>query len=387
MKPAIHGRMASALGLALSTALALAPSYAQAPSGAAAPGAGAGRARSARPASTAGPLSSPQYSSPRSPAGHFERIVVHGPSLVGNLEGDSADREVSIYLPPSYSKAPGRRYPVLYLLHGFTDSDDLWFGLKGPHFVNVQRAVDAAYGHGVRAMIIVMPNAYTKYAGSMYSSSIVTGNWEAFVTHDLVRYIDRHFRTLATPKSRGLAGHSMGGYGTLRLAMKYPGIYSSIYALSPCCLDANLHPSPAIMARAAAVQTDAQVAAADFGTKAMLASAAAWSPDPASPPRYLELPIMNGKPVPQVIAEWAANAPLAMVRQYIPNLKTYTAIAFDAGDRDVGIANSIRSLDEILKGYGMAPDFAIYHGNHVDHIQQRLENEVLPFFSKHLAFE
>lgn len=365
----------SALGLALSAAPALAPVHSQA---ATRPGARAAAAPR---------MSSPLYSAPASPAGRFERIVVHGASLVGNLEGDSPDREVSIYLPPSYDKEPERRYPVLYLLHGFTDSDDLWFGLKGPHFVNVQRAADRAYARGVREMIVVMPNAFTRYAGSMYSNSIVTGDWEAFVTRDLVDYIDHHYRTLARPASRGLAGHSMGGYGTLRLAMKYPGVYSSIYALSPCCLDANLHPSPALMARAAAVQTEAQIAAAHFGTKAMLASAAAWSPDPAMPPRDFDLPVMNGKPVPKVIAEWAANAPLAMVNQYIPSLKSYAAIAFDAGDRDVGIANTVRSLDAILKGYGMAHDFAIYHGNHIDHIQLRLESKVLPFFSAHLRFE
>lgn len=362
----------------------LAPTYAQATGDVASPCTKTSAPRTRVPIPG---MTSPVYSPPPSPAGHYERIVVHGASLEGNLEGDCADRQVSIYLPPSYATSPHRRYPVLYLLHGFTDTDDFWFGRNGPNFVIVQRAADAAYAHGVREMIIVMPNAYTKYAGSMYSNSIVTGNWEGFVTHDLVAYIDHHYRTIARPESRGLAGHSMGGYGTLRLAMKYPGVYSSIYAMSPCCLDANLHPSPALMAHVAEVQTDAQIAAADFGTKAMLASAAAWSPDPTSPPRYFNLPIMDGKPVSDVIAEWAANAPLAMARQNIPNLKTYTAIAFDAGDRDVGIANTIRTLDKILKGYGMAHDFAIYRGNHIDHIQPRLESKVLPFFSKHLAFE
>ena len=379
---AVTARLAPVV-VALNVALTLAPTEAQATGSAASPcTTSAPRVRVRIPG-----MASPEYSSPSSPAGHYERIVVHGASLEGNLEGDCPDRQVSIYLPPSYGAAPKRRYPVLYLLHGFTDTDDFWFGRNGPNFVVVQSAADAAYAHGVREMIIVMPNAYTKYAGSMYSNSIVTGNWEAFVTHELVDYIDHHYRTLARPASRGLAGHSMGGYGTLRLAMKYPGIYSSIYAMSPCCLDANLHPSPAIMARAAEVRTDAEIAAADFGTKAMLASAAAWSPDPGSPPRYLQLPIMNGQPVPSVIAEWAANAPLAMLNQSIPNLKTYTAIAFDAGDKDVGIANTIRSLDKTLRAYGMAHDFTIYQGNHVDHIQQRLESKVLPFFSKHLAFE
>src|ERR1700678_4468050 len=60
--------------------------------------------------------------------GSFERIKVHGKSLEGNLEGDSPDRDVSVYLPPSYATARTRRYPVVYLLHGYTNSDEGWFG-------------------------------------------------------------------------------------------------------------------------------------------------------------------------------------------------------------------------------------------------------------------
>ena len=75
-------------------------------------------------------------------------MTVHGNSLVGNLEGDSPDRMVSVYLPPSYAKSPNARFPVLYLLHGFTDSDARWFGLRGKHFVNVPDAVDRAYAAG-----------------------------------------------------------------------------------------------------------------------------------------------------------------------------------------------------------------------------------------------
>ena len=133
---------------------------------------------------------------PPAGAGKYERVAVHGDSLVGNLEGDSPDRMVSVYLPPSYAKEPKRRYPVLYLLHGFTDSDTRWFGLNGQHFVNVQGAVDRAYAKGARELIVVMPDAFTKYQGSMYSSSATTGNWEGFVTQDLVSYVDKHYRTL-----------------------------------------------------------------------------------------------------------------------------------------------------------------------------------------------
>jgi len=327
-----------------------------------------------------------EHTQPPASAGKYERITVHGASLVGNLEGDSADRQVSVYLPPGYAKQSKRRFPVLYLLHGFTDSDSRWFGLNGRHFVNVQGAVDRANASGARELIVVMPNAFTRYQGSMYSDSATTGNWEAFVTHDLVSYIDSHYRTLAKPASRGLAGHSMGGYGTLRLGMKYPGIFSVLYAMSPCCMNANLEPNPAAIDKAAKVTTPQDISGADFGTRALLASAAAWSPNPRNPPRFFDLPMEDGKPVPRVIAQWAANAPLAMVNQYIPSLRTYKAIAFDAGDRDVGIAGTVRTLDEILNGYSIAHTFEIYSGDHVSAISQRLETKVIPFFSEHLKF-
>src|ERR1700692_937001 len=92
-----------------------------------------------------------------SPHGTLERIKVHGKSLEGNLEGDSPDRDVSIYLPPSYAADRTRRYPVVYVLHGYTDSDDRWFGLK-QSFINLPVVTDKALASGeAREMILGMP--------------------------------------------------------------------------------------------------------------------------------------------------------------------------------------------------------------------------------------
>jgi enterochelin esterase-like enzyme len=318
-------------------------------------------------------------------AGTYERISVHGASLVGNLEGSSPDRMVSVYLPPGYARNPRARFPVLYLLHGFTDSDSRWFGLRGPHFVNVPRAADRAYAAGAVEMIIVMPDAFTKYQGSLYSSSATIGDWEGFITRDLVAYIDAHYRTLAQRASRGLAGHSMGGYGAIRLGMKYPQIFSSLYAMNPCCLWPVFEPNAEAVARAASVTTDEEIAAADFLTKALLASGAAWSPNPRNPPHYFDLPIADGKTVPETIAKWAANAPLVMVHQYIPNLKQLDAIVIDAGDRDLPlIPDSVRRLDAILTDNGVAHSAEVYDGDHVNRVEERLVTKVLPFFGKHL---
>ena len=320
--------------------------------------------------------------------GTVERITVHGASLEGNLSGDSPDREVSVYLPPSYSLNPDRRYPVLYMLHGYTDDDARWFGAVA-HWINFPEEVNQALSDPrVREMIIVMPNAYTRFQGSMYSNSVTTGNWEDFVARDLVEWVDAHYRTLPAPESRGLAGHSMGGYGTIRIGMKHPEVFSSFYALSPCCLAPRVvGPGPSGADSAVeAVRTMEEFEAAGFGTRATIASAAAWAPNPDNPPFFLDLPTRNGEPQPQVLARFAANAPLAMVDQNVANLRRLRGIAFDAGDEDRGIAATVRELHQILDRFDIPHFSEIYPGDHLSGVAERIRTEMLPFFSRTLSF-
>ncbi|MGH7582828.1 MAG: alpha/beta hydrolase [Gemmatimonadales bacterium] len=315
--------------------------------------------------------------------GHIERIKVHGKSLEGNLEGDSPDRDVSIYLPPSYRTSPGRRYPVVYVLHGFTDRDDMWFGLV-PHFVNLPRSMEAALkSDSAREMILVMPNAYTRYGGSFYGSSEATGDWETFVTRELVTYIDSHYRTLATRASRGLAGHSMGGYGAIRLAMKYPEVYSAVYAMSACCLYQDT-PALASVQQADSVQSDEDFKKAGFFTQVLLAEGAAWSAS-AKGPRFLNLPYKDGALQPLVVAEWNANMPAAMLGQYAANLKTIHFIALDVGLQDF-LLGTDQGMDQLLTSQSVPHTFETYQGTHTSGIGERLETKVLPFFSRHLSF-
>ncbi|HKV42014.1 MAG TPA: esterase, partial [Blastocatellia bacterium] len=84
-------------------------------------------------------------------------------------------------------------------------------------------------------------------------------------------------------------------------------------------------------------------------------------------------------------AKWAANAVLAFVDQYIPNLRRYRAIAIDVGDQD-GLRVGAGKLHEILDSYGIANTFEIYHGTHTSAVADRFQNHVLPFFSKNLCF-
>jgi S-formylglutathione hydrolase FrmB len=310
-----------------------------------------------------------------------ERIEVHGAALEGNLEGNNVDRDVIVVFPPGYTTQKSRRFPVIYALHGYSIGAEQW-----THEIHVPQTVEGAFAQGAQEMIVVLPDSKTVHNGSMYSSSVTTGDFERFIAHDLVAYIDTHYRTIARRTSRGLVGHSMGGYGASRIGMKHPDVFGSVYIMSPCCMSARgAGPAnPANEKALEAVRTPADSAKLPFGQRAQLASAAAWSPNPKNPPLYLDLPTKDGVVQPDVVARWAANAPLAFVDQYISNLRQYRAIAIDAGDQDnlrVGAAK----LHEILDNYGIANSFDIYHGTHTSAVADRFQNHVLPFFSKELC--
>ncbi|MEZ5070985.1 MAG: alpha/beta hydrolase-fold protein [Bacteroidales bacterium] len=319
--------------------------------------------------------------------GTKERIKIHSKSLEGNLIGDPADRDVTVYLPPSYLTQTDRRYPVLYMLHGYTDTDSKWFGWE-PHWINLFDVIEASLAEGLsREMIVVMPNAYNTFKGSMYSSSVTIGDWETFVAKELVEYVDAHYRTLPGRNSRGLAGHSMGGYGTIRLGMKHPETWSSIYMMSACCMDGTmLEISPEVMKDVEAITAVDQLESASFGQVSQYALAAAWAPNPDNPPFFLDLPFDGEKVLPENAARIMANRTLYTVDQHVFDLKELKAIRFDVGDQDAGTA-SATALHEILLSNGIPHRFEVYEGDHLNRIAERIQTEVLPFFSESLDFE
>lgn len=312
-----------------------------------------------------------------------ERIKIHGAALEGNLEGDAVDREVLVFLPPSYARQKTKRYPVVYALHGYSIGAEQW-----SREIHVPQTIEGAFALGASEMIVVLPDSKTRHNGSMYSSSVTTGDFERFIARDVVAYIDAHYRTLPNRLSRGLVGHSMGGYGATRIGMKHADVFGSLYVMSPCCLS----PRPAGPANAELEKTVAEakspedLAMLPFMARAQLATAAAWSPNPNNPPLYLDLPTKGGQPQPEVMAKWAANAPLAFIDQYTGNLRQYRAISMDVGDKD-GLRGDTAKLHEALDKYGIAHGFEIYAGTHTSKVADRFQNHVLPFFSRHLCFQ
>jgi S-formylglutathione hydrolase FrmB len=318
--------------------------------------------------------------------GTLERIEVRGASLEGNLSGDTATRSVAVYLPPSYRADTSRRYPVVYFLHGYGATAEAYIRLAG-----MPEALDKAIAGGAKEMIVVLPDAFTRYNGSMYSNSPTTGNWEGFIASDLVSYIDSHYRTVATRESRGLSGHSMGGYGTLRIGMKHPEVFSALYAMSSCCLMNNpgaargRGPAPGAAPQEGARGRGGRGGRGGGFGNAQSAQAAAWSPNPQNPPEYFDPPVVDGVVQPLVAARFLANSPIVMVDQYVPSLKRYKAIALDVGNAD-GLAAQNRDLDAALTRLGVPHTFQVYEGDHGNRVAARFSAEVMSFFGTALAF-
>ena len=219
------------------------------------------------------------------------------PSLAGNLVGDPTTQHVFVYLPPGYARASAKRYPTLYLLHGYSGRPEEWVK-NGHQGMNLTPEMDSLIAKGVAAeMIVVVPNARNAYLGSFYTNSPVTGNWEDYIYRDLVTYIDNRFRTIAKPAARGIAGHSMGGYGAFMLAMKHPDVFGSVYALAPCCLgfEGDITADNHAWAKAARVTSQDAFSREpqsfdDFWVNVLIAVSAAFAPNTGKGPVYADFP-------------------------------------------------------------------------------------------------
>src|SRR5579863_1493639 len=265
------------------------------------------------------------------PHGQVIHVTVHSAALENNGVADSPNREVSIYLPPDYDAAP-ERYPVLYLLHGYTATDRGWMN---PEYVGIAEMMDRLIqNHAIRPMVVVMPNDFNRFGGSFYANSVLSGNWEDFIADDLVTYIDAHYRTIAEADARGIAGHSMGGYGAIRIGMHHPDVFSAAYGMSPCCAVWDASEFRDDVVKAQQTKTLQQIVDAGMGPQGALAFAAAFSPDLQNPPFEVDWPFnAKGQPVQATVERWKSNMLEAIAAAYATSSPRLHALGFDGGAR------------------------------------------------------
>ncbi len=332
-------------------------------------------------------------------SGIIIEVKMTAPSLEGNLLGDRAEQNVSIYLPPSYFTTPTKRYPVVYLLHGYAGSNKTWTVDAAEYGYNILPVMDALIARrGIKEMIVVCPNGRNAYKGSMYVNSAATGNWEDYVYRDVVTYIDAHYRTIARPASRGIAGHSMGGYGAIYLGMKHADVFGAVYALSPGLLGLEgFEKADQVWKRVARLTSRKQLPRAtlkspdDFLTNAYLAMSGAFSPNVERPPLYADFLFeeRNGTLVKNetVYEKWKAKIPLYLLDEYKQNLLSLRGIFLDYGQNEASatLRTDTSAFSKALAERSIPHIFEIYAGgDHLNKIKDRLETRVFPFFSERL---
>jgi S-formylglutathione hydrolase FrmB len=327
---------------------------------------------------------------PTPPAGRVVVAYLDSKLLRGNPGGENPRRRVSVYLPAGYEANPQKRYPVVYYLHGFTWNDSLIFNQDGMK-VLLDEAIAARQ---IRPFIMVVPNEQTRFGGSWYANSATNGPWADFTARELVQFVDKSFRTLARPGSRGLAGHSMGGGGTLRLALQYPGTWAAAYALSP----ALVGPHPSYLPGPGLPVALRATSLAEINRQALstVAVARAFSPNPKSLPFGADLPGALGADSlarrDAALLRWVAATPTYLLPTHLASLRQLRGLAFDWGTQDEvrHIPPTCHVFSQWLSAFTIPHTAQEYEGTHGSRIMGRtgrVYQQVLPFFDKYLNFK
>ena len=317
-------------------------------------------------------------------------ITVHAAALESNRLGDPADQKVGLYLPAAYFKEPNRQFATVYFLHGFADTP-----AKGVAEILKRHMDGLIAAHKVEPMIVVAPNGLNRFSGSFYTNSAVTGDWESYVTRDVVGYIDAHYRSIPEAKARGISGHSMGGYGALMLAFRHPDVFGSVYAMSPAMtvLEGDLGPSNPVWSRLATVKTPADLAGLldhDFFLAVVIGMDAAFAPEPEKAPTFGLPPFkMEGEqavPDPAVLAKFQAKIVSTAIPSMIATISQLKGIYIDYGAEDpfTHIPLGARRVSEELSLLGIPNTLEVYEGTHDNQVNRRLDERVLPWLSERL---
>ncbi len=332
--------------------------------------------------------------------GELVETLFKATALAGNLLGDPVDQPVSIYLPPAYASSATRRFPTIYLLHGFTGKIQDWT-TDGYQGTKLRDAMDELIREGtVAPMIVVVPNGDNAFHGSFYVNSTATGRWDDAISQELVAFVDARYRTIRGSRSRGVAGHSMGGYGAIMLGMNHPDVFGSVYAMSPCCLafEGDIGSANPAWVRVLKLKSRDELPAdpqtpVEFWTDVFVAVSAAFSPDPARPPFYADFPFeaKDGRLVPAepAYSQWRSKMPLYQVEANRTRLLSLRGLSIDVGDHDdfSHIRTGSRLFSDALAERDIPHIFEIYaDGDHGNRIGERLKR-AMRFFADTLVQE
>ena len=267
---------------------------------------------------TTAPTSAPTIAPTIDPSkSRMEKGQITSAALTGNLIGDSPTKNYIVYLPPGYDTS-GKSYPVVYGIH-WGGGNEGWWPAKAVESTMNSLIAD----HSVRDMIMVFPDASNAFEYSWCDSSPTIGDYDGYISKDLVSLVDSKYRTLASSDSRGIMGCSMGGTCALHLAFRHPDIFGIAVPMSWKLVDYEHDPETAAQLKQFEFepQTLNGFGRLNFYPHIAVGLAAIAASNPNKPPLYLDQPIriIGGKPafVPEVFEKILQLDPRVDVEQYL----------------------------------------------------------------------
>ncbi|MBC8108107.1 MAG: enterochelin esterase [Anaerolineae bacterium] len=367
----------------------------------------------------------------KAPAGTLVHLEHQSRVLRDNPWGDPHVRKLAVWLPPQYDHAAGvgkgrasqARFPVLYDMVGFTGSGLSHAGWKA-FSDNVPERVSRLIHDGkMGPAIVVMPDCFTALGGNQYINSSAVGRYADYLLKEIVPFVDREFRTLASREHRGCFGKSSGGYGAIIHGMRYvshwgavadhsgdsyfdfvywhdwpntlnelgkhrakrraAGRYDAAKQASQASLDQGIDDGR-VKRFLKHVWGKEKVSSAEVHCIMNLCMAASYDPDPATPLGFrLPCNLETGERIERRWQQWLANDPINLVTRYARNLKSLAGIYIDCGWRDqFHIHYGTRILSRRLSAAGVAHRYEEFDDDHSD-VDYRMDVS-LPFLYRAL---
>jgi hypothetical protein len=314
------------------------------------------------------------------PRGRWEEQTVRSRVLDGNPLGDPSERPLWVYLPPGVGDDPGRRYPSIYVIQGYTGQVDMWWNRPALR-PSVPELVDELFAgeQAVPPAVVVFVDCWTSLGGSQFLNSPGTGRYLDYLCDEVVAFVDDRYPTLPAREHRGIAGKSSGGYGAMVAPMLRPDVFGALASHAGDALFEHCYlPDFAKAARALRDQYDGAYERffADFATRPAMskesdgallgvwAMAACYS---AEPDGTVTLPFdpATGRLRDEVWARWLALDPVRMAAGHADQLRGLRGVYLDAGRRDqfwldLGAAAFSAELDAL----GIEHVFELFDATH-----------------------
>lgn len=300
--------------------------------------------------------------------------------LKDNAPGDPARRIVPIYLPPAYAREPQRRFPVIFVLTGFTGRGRMLLN-DNPWSPSLPDRMDALIGSGASPeAILVMPDCFTRFGGSQYLNSSATGRYADHLLEELVPHVDATFRTLPGRAHRGVAGKSSGGYGALVMGLLHADVFGAVAChsgdvLFDYCYRVDVPKTCTTLQGAGGARAflerfekKPQKDKDDFLALNILAMAACYSPDPAAELGIgLPFDLETGAFRDEVWARWLALDPLRMLADGADALRSLRLLYLDCGTKDeFHLHHGARLFTRELRRLAIAHEYQEFDDGHMN---------------------